>query len=1093
VTTLPPGVTLQQIDGGPNYYANSGLTYAHNAGWDNPDFFPIGAWAAPIQTTADAARWAQLGWNTAWVPASANQSVIQAAGISLVISAQGSGGWPSYTALGFTPGAETVGIETYDEPNNSSQFYNGMSTVPNSVQDGRFWWVNNTINWLDYGSPATQGKQAAWLAAPQPTPDGSTRTINISSLDYYPFTRNDAYGPPSVRTTWGLSAPATSDQYRRGFFYGDIIDQERLDQPVSAPLMAIVENGGPFTTDTTAASYIQPAEMNWAVWESIIHGARGVMYFNNTFGGPAPSDDDMNTAYFQSAENEATFTATGSGSSLTVSSVTGQIFLGDVVSGAGVPAGTTILSQISGTEGGAGVYVASKATTASGASVTATQPTSIYAQTEATDDLVEQLAPVLNSPFAEGYATVTPASGEKLPLPLAAGTGASAFGGIDLSVHWYQGGDVTNRGLQLSNGAYIFASTRDSEYATNISATFTIADKNATSVTVVNEDRTIPVSNGVFTDTFATGATVHIYEVDDGSSSTPPAVTGVNASPATGTEHEGNSITFTVNMSEVVTVAGGTPTLTLNDGGEAKYESGSGTSALTFAYTVASSDTTVSNLAITAVNLPPGVTIEDSAGNAANMAGAIASFSGLSVDPPVTVANYLANEATLDALGAIAVADTGANVSANFDALNADTHVTSIAPIGVDQALTLTVAQVLNDTRALSILGPFTITIADTAAHLQTLSAKEIANLAADGLTMLEATDKDVSFATTQKQALGAAGVALEQPYGGGAEVFTYSSSGVLETAQYPGIVGRPYTSYIVDYGANGKPTSASYSNGMTATWTYNTDGSYDTAYAGVTGAPYTSYTVDYGANGKPTSASYSNGMTMTWTYNVDGSSDLTYAGLTGAYTSYTIDYGANGNATSASYSNGMTATWTYNVNGSYDLVYAGVTGQPYSSSETVFNTAHVKVATAEDMTNGSGAVLLYANGQTISSSAGARSITTGTDTFNLTTHSTEAITATGMSSETFEYASGFGQSKITGLVAGGAASDVIDLNLSMFSGLSSSNTAAQNFAALLSSGSAAQSGSNVTITDSAHDVLTLVGVTTTTLGLNANSVFRFA
>jgi hypothetical protein len=519
---LPPGVTLQQIDGGPNYYANNGLTYAHNAGWDNPDFFPIGAWAAPIQTTSDATRWAALGWNTAWVPAHANQSVIQAAGISLVISAQS--GWTAYTNYGFTPGPETVGIETYDEPNTSAQFYNGMSTIPNSIQDGRFWWVNNTINWLDYGSPATRGTQAAWLGAPQTTPNGSTRTINISSLDYYPFSRNDQYGPPSVSTTWGLSTTATSDQYRRGFFYHDIIDQERLYQPVSAPLMAIVENGGPFTTDTTSATYIQPSEMNWAVWESIIAGAREVMYFNNTFGGPGISNDDMNTAYFQSAQAEASFTGTGSGNSLTVSSITGQIFLGDVVSGTGVPAGTTIVSQIGGTEGGIGVYVTSQAVTASGASLTATQPTSMYAQTAATDALIEQLAPVINSPFAEGYATVNPTSGEKLPLPLAAGTGTSAFSGIDLSVHWYTGGNVSNRGLQLSNGAYIFAATRASEYATNISATFTLADLNATSVTVVNENRTIPVLNGVFADTFATGATIHIYQVNDGSS--------VNGSPA---------------------------------------------------------------------------------------------------------------------------------------------------------------------------------------------------------------------------------------------------------------------------------------------------------------------------------------------------------------------------------------------------------------------------------------------------------------------------------------------------------------------------------------------------------------------------------
>jgi hypothetical protein len=66
----------------------------------------------------------------------------------------------------------------------------------------------------------------------------------------------------------------------------------------------------------------------------------------------------------------ASFTGTGSGTNLTVSSVTGIIFAGDTVTGTGVPAGTTIVSQTSGTAGGAGVYVTSAATTSSGASLT---------------------------------------------------------------------------------------------------------------------------------------------------------------------------------------------------------------------------------------------------------------------------------------------------------------------------------------------------------------------------------------------------------------------------------------------------------------------------------------------------------------------------------------------------------------------------------------------------------------------------------------------------------------------------------------------------------------------------------------------------
>ena len=66
----------------------------------------------------------------------------------------------------------------------------------------------------------------------------------------------------------------------------------------------------------------------------------------------------------------ASFTGTGSGTNLTTTSVTGYIKAGDTVAGTGVPAGTTIVSQTSGTTGGAGVYVTSAATTSSGASLT---------------------------------------------------------------------------------------------------------------------------------------------------------------------------------------------------------------------------------------------------------------------------------------------------------------------------------------------------------------------------------------------------------------------------------------------------------------------------------------------------------------------------------------------------------------------------------------------------------------------------------------------------------------------------------------------------------------------------------------------------
>lgn len=69
----------------------------------------------------------------------------------------------------------------------------------------------------------------------------------------------------------------------------------------------------------------------------------------------------------------ATATGTGSGTNLTLSGVVGgSVHVGDTVTGTGINANTHILSQTSGTTGGAGVYVTDFATTGVAAFVTVT-------------------------------------------------------------------------------------------------------------------------------------------------------------------------------------------------------------------------------------------------------------------------------------------------------------------------------------------------------------------------------------------------------------------------------------------------------------------------------------------------------------------------------------------------------------------------------------------------------------------------------------------------------------------------------------------------------------------------------------------------
>ena len=127
-----------------------------------------------------------------------------------------------------------------------------------------------------------------------------------------------------------------------------------------------------------------------------------------------------------------------------------------------------------------------------------------------------------------------------------------------------------------------------------------------------------------------------------------PTVTNVAASPNSLLGIPGEKITFTLTMSESVTISGGLPTLTLNDGGVATYASGSGTNTLQFVYTVASADFDVTALSVTAMTLN-GANIADANGVAADISGAVATFANISIDPP-HVAN-LVETATRAVLG----------------------------------------------------------------------------------------------------------------------------------------------------------------------------------------------------------------------------------------------------------------------------------------------------------------------------------------------------------------------------------------------------------------------------------------------------------
>jgi hypothetical protein len=283
-----------------------------------------------------------------------------------------------------------------------------------------------------------------------------------------------------------------------------------------------------------------------------------------------------------------------------------------------------------------------------------------------------------SAPTTPTTPTVTPAVTQATASP---GTGIEHAGDtITLSLGFNKAMTVTGTPtLSLNDGnkaTYAGGSgTSTLTFKTTVAATDT--NTSALAITGVNlpSGASIKDASGVAANLSGAVKTFSGLQIDPIS----PAVTQATASPGTGTEHVGDAITLTLGFNEAVTVSG-TPTLSLNDGGTATYVSGSGTGTLTFKTTVASTDTNVSSLAITGVNLPSGASIRDSSGAAANLSGAVKTFTGLQIDPltsPTTPASGGGTTTPSSTKPGLTIADHSLSVAGRGGTVDLGTKVTT--------------------------------------------------------------------------------------------------------------------------------------------------------------------------------------------------------------------------------------------------------------------------------------------------------------------------------------------------------------------------------------------------------------------------------
>lgn len=182
--------------------------------------------------------------------------------------------------------------------------------------------------------------------------------------------------PTAVGAYFGAASDEKrkADVYFAGFDNADVLPGSILFAQFNQAAVAAYLRGGPIGAALTIPQMQALSGSLTAIVDGYSHVISSISLasyssFSAAAAGIQAAFTDPTISTFTGSLG-GSFTATGSGTNLTTTSVSGLISVGDTVTGTGVPANTTIVSQTSGSAGGAGVYVTNNVTTASAASCT---------------------------------------------------------------------------------------------------------------------------------------------------------------------------------------------------------------------------------------------------------------------------------------------------------------------------------------------------------------------------------------------------------------------------------------------------------------------------------------------------------------------------------------------------------------------------------------------------------------------------------------------------------------------------------------------------------------------------------------------------
>ena len=372
-----------------------------------------------------------------------------------------------------------------------------------------------------------------------------------------------------------------------------------------------------------------------------------------------------------------------------------------------------------------------------------------------------------------------------------------------------------------------------------------------------------------------TGGTANV----PGSSPTADPITSIVASGSgitngTGDLNAGHVVTLATNFTGTVTVAGGTPTLQLNDGGTAAYTGGSGSSTLTFSYTVQAGQN-VADLGVSALNLN-GATIKDASGNVADISGAT----------NYSPAGTLQIDTTAPTVSSIATSGTGI------------THGSGIIGTGSVVTFTVSMSEAVNVTGTPTLAlsdggtatysggsGTATLTFSYTVLAGQSAADLSVGSLSLNGGSIADnagnAADVTAAKGYVPAGTLQVNTVPTTPPVGTAPTVTEQlangtGSSSTSNITSDPAVIGKADPNAVLHFTIDGTAIAATATASASGAWTYTptglADGSHtivasETNASGLTGSASLTFTLQTASalslDPVVTGATFANGQVM--------------------------------------------------------------------------------------------------------------------------------------------------------------------------------------------------------------------------------------